>query len=73
MGAMICIGAFSTFSVQMILNIGMCLRFLPVVGLTLPFFSSGGTSAVSSFFAIGIVLSVYMHRKDLMFAGQGSD
>jgi len=73
MGSMICIGAFSMFSLQIIVNIGMCLRILPVVGLTLPFFSSGGSSAVSSFLAIGLVLSVYMHRKDLMFAGQGSD
>jgi rod shape determining protein RodA len=70
LGSMICIGAFSTFAVQMLVNIGMVLRILPVVGLTLPFFSSGGTSAVSSFLIIGLVLSVYMHRKDLMFAGQ---
>jgi rod shape determining protein RodA len=70
MGSMICVGAFSMFSVQMIVNLGMVLRILPVVGLTLPFFSSGGSSALSSFLAIGLVLSVYMHRKDLMFAGQ---
>lgn len=73
MGAMICIGAFSMFAVQMIVNIGMVLRILPVVGLTLPFFSSGGTSAVSAFLAIGLVLSVYMHRKNLMFSDQGNE
>lgn len=70
MGAMICIGVFSMFSVQIIVNLGMVLRILPVVGLTLPFFSSGGTSAVSSFLAIGLVLSVFMHRKDFMFSEQ---
>lgn len=70
MGSMICIGAFSMFSIQIIVNIGMVLRILPVVGLTLPFFSSGGSSALSSFLAVGLVLSVYMHRKDLMFADQ---
>lgn len=70
MGSMICIGAFSAFAVQILVNIGMVLRLLPVVGLTLPFFSSGGSSAVSSFILVGLVLSVYMHRKDLMFAGQ---
>lgn len=69
-GAMICVGAFSMFAIQTIVNIGMVLRVLPVVGLTLPFFSSGGSSALSSFLAIGLVLSVYMHRKDLMFAEQ---
>lgn len=69
-GAMICVGAFSMFAIQTIVNLGMVLRILPVVGLTLPFFSSGGSSALSSFLAVGLVLSVYMHRKDLMFAGQ---
>ena len=70
MGSMICIGVFCIFAIQIIVNIGMVLRVLPVIGLTLPFFSYGGTSALSSFLAIGLVLSVYMHRQDLMFAGQ---
>lgn len=73
MGSMICVGVFSMFAVQTVVNIGMVLRILPVVGLTLPFFSSGGTSAVSGFLAIGLVLSVYMHRKNLMFSDQGSE
>lgn len=73
MGSMICVGVFSMFAVQTIVNIGMVLRILPVVGLTLPFFSSGGTSAVSGFMAVGLVLSVYMHRKNLMFSDQGNE
>lgn len=70
MGSMICIGLFASFAVEIIVNIGMVLRVLPVVGLTLPFFSSGGSSVLSAFLAVGMVLSVYTHRKDLMFAGQ---
>lgn len=70
MGSMICIGVFSMFAVQIIINIGMDLRVLPVIGIALPLFYSGGSSAVSSLLALGLVLSVYMHRKDLMFAGQ---
>lgn len=70
MGTMICIGAFASFAVQMIINIGMCLRVLPVVGIALPFFSSGGSTTLSSFMSVGLVLSVYMHRKDFLFAAQ---
>lgn len=70
MGSMICIGLFASFAIQIIVNLGMVLRVLPVVGLTLPFFSSGGSSVLSAFIAVGMVLSVYMHRKDLMFAEQ---
>jgi Bacterial cell division membrane protein len=70
LGSMICIGVFSLFAVQIIINIGMDLRILPVIGIALPLFYSGGSSAVSSLLALGLVLSVYMHRKDLMFAGQ---
>lgn len=72
MGSMICIGVFSSFAVQIIINLGMALRLLPVVGLTLPFFSSGGSAVLSSFIGLGLVLSVYMHRKDLMFAEQSN-
>ncbi|HEX2938947.1 MAG TPA: FtsW/RodA/SpoVE family cell cycle protein [Ruminiclostridium sp.] len=70
MGSMICIGAFASFAVQMIINIGMCLRVLPVVGLALPFFSSGGSTTVSSFMTVGLVMSVYLHRKSLLFGNQ---
>ncbi len=62
MGAMICTGVFAMFSIQTIINIGMCLSLLPVIGITLPFFSAGGTSLVSLFIGIGLILSVYIHR-----------
>lgn len=70
MGSMICIGIFSAFAVQMMINIGMVLMLLPVIGISLPFFSSGGSSMVSSYMAVGVALSVYMHRKTEIFAGQ---
>lgn len=62
MGSMICIGVFAMIAVQSIINIGMCLSLLPVIGITLPFFSAGGTSLVSLYLGVGLVLSVYMHR-----------
>ncbi|MFI3254275.1 MAG: FtsW/RodA/SpoVE family cell cycle protein [Eubacteriales bacterium] len=43
---------------QIILNVGMCLFVLPVMGLTLPFVSYGGSSIITFFVAMGIVSSL---------------
>ena len=43
---------------QTVLNIGMNLGVLPVVGLTLPFFSYGGTSIVTMYVAMGIAAGI---------------
>ncbi len=61
-GVIICSGIFGMLAAQMILNIGMCVSLLPVIGITLPFFSAGGTSLVATFLGIGLVLNVYNHR-----------
>ena len=62
-GRCICYGLFGMLTTQTIINLGMVLGFLPVVGITLPFFSQGGTSAMSMFFGVGLVQSVYIHNK----------
>lgn len=67
MGKFICIGVFAMLAFQAIINIGMVLCLLPVVGVTLPFFSAGGTSVVSTYLGIGLVLSVYMHSRRNLF------
>ena len=41
---------------------------MPVVGITLPFFSSGGSSLLSNYLAMGLVLSVYMGSKPNLFS-----
>ena len=65
-GYFICVGVFGIFFFQIFINIGMCLGFMPVIGLTLPFLSAGGTSVVMLYLSIGVVQSVYMHgRRDL--------
>lgn len=61
-GKIICCGIFAMIAAQSILNIGMCVSLLPVIGITLPFFSAGGTSVVATFLGIGLVINVYMHR-----------
>lgn len=61
-GKIICIGAFGMLAAQLIINTGMVVALLPVIGVTLPFFSAGGSSLVCLFISIGLVVSVYKHR-----------
>lgn len=61
-GLVICVGTFAMLAGQTIINIGMNLSIIPVIGITLPFFSAGGTSLLSIFLTIGLVMSVRMHR-----------
>ncbi len=49
----------SLIGFQSVINIGMTVRLLPVLGITLPFFSSGGSSVLTLFLGIGLVLSVH--------------
>lgn len=65
-GKFICCGVFSMIASQTIINIGMVLGFLPVIGITLPLFSSGGSSALSTLICIGLVQSVRYHNIDDM-------
>lgn len=60
MNRLICIGIAGTLFFQVLVNVGMCLGLLPVVGLALPFLSYGGSSIVSTFLAAGIVSGIHM-------------
>ena len=57
--SMLCYGVMFMIISQVVINIGMCLKLLPVIGITLPFISAGGSSVVSLYLAVGLVLSVY--------------
>ena len=54
----ICVGVAAMLIFQVISNIGMCLFVMPVIGLTLPFISYGGTSIVTLFAAMGMVSGI---------------
>ncbi len=58
MTALTAMGYAGMLLFQSVLNIGMCLYVLPIVGLTLPFFSYGGSSIITMFAAMGVVSSV---------------
>lgn len=65
-GSLMCAGIFGMILAQTIINLGMCLSVLPVIGVTLPFFSAGGTSLVCLYLGVGVVVSVYKHRNARM-------
>lgn len=58
-GKLICCAVAVMIITQVVVNVGMVLKLLPVVGITLPFMSAGGSSNLCIYIAIGMVLSVY--------------
>ena len=56
---MICYGAASALMFQVISNVGMCIGITPVIGLTLPFISYGGSSILTLYAMLGLVSGVH--------------
>ena len=59
MRRLVCFGAASALIFQIVSNVGMCIGVAPVIGLTLPFISYGGSSIVSLYAMLGLVSGVY--------------
>lgn len=60
---LVCLGTGAALIFQVCVNVGMCLGVAPVIGLTLPFISYGGSSIVSMYLAMGVVSSVHAHPR----------
>jgi rod shape determining protein RodA len=58
LGTYLCVGMMAYIGFQSLINLGMNLRLLPVIGITLPFFSDGGSSVATLYLGISLVLSV---------------
>lgn len=54
----VCVGMASILIFQTVINIGMCLFVMPTIGITLPFFSYGGSSIVTLYMAMGVVSGI---------------
>ena len=63
-GRYLCVGIAAILLTHVFINIGMCIRLVPVTGLPLPFISYGGTFLVAMMCYLGIAQSVYAHRND---------
>ena len=62
-GRYLCVGIAALLITHVAVNIGMCIQLLPITGLPLPLVSYGGSFMVSMLIYLGIVQSVYAHRK----------
>ena len=61
-GSLLCAGVFFYFFWQILINIGMVVGLMPVVGIPLPFISYGGTATLVNFLMLGLVINVSMRR-----------
>lgn len=66
-GTALCAGVVSSILFSVYQNIGMSVGMAPISGLTLPFMSYGGSSMVTYFISVGLVLNVGMRRKKINF------
>lgn len=70
-GAYVSIGITAMLAFNFIQNIGMNIALLPVSGVPLPFVSAGGSAMVTYYIAVGVVMSISMHRERGMFEPSG--
>ena len=54
----VCVGMAAMLIYQTVINIGMCLFVMPTIGVTLPFFSYGGSSLLTLYAAMGVVSGI---------------
>ena len=66
-GRCIAVGVFSSFLFSILQNVGMTMGIMPISGITLPLVSYGGSSVLTTFIAIGMVLNVGMKKKTTLF------
>jgi cell division protein FtsW (lipid II flippase) len=65
-GRLLAVGVVSLLAGQAFLNITVCLKLMPVTGVTLPFVSYGGSSLLASFMAAGLLLNIGQNRPFVM-------
>ena len=66
LGMLMASGIISIFALYCVINIGMTIGIVPVVGIPLPFMSYGGTSLITTLFSLGILFNI--KRKRYLFS-----
>ena len=61
-GAALAIGVGANLFWHVVLNVGMAVGLLPVVGVTLPLFSYGGSNVVTMLIGLGLLMNVSMRE-----------
>jgi len=62
MGRLIAVGIPAFIATQVVINVGMNIGVVPIIGITLPFLSAGGSSLVTSWLMTGLIVNVALHR-----------
>ena len=65
-GRLLASGVVLLIATQVVINVGMCVGLMPITGMTLPFVSYGGSSLVTNFIAVALLISVAQHRPFLL-------
>lgn len=65
-GRLMAVGVSTILTVQMLVNIGMTVGLMPITGITLPFVSYGGSSLLSSYIALGVLVNISRRRPFLL-------
>ena len=66
-GSVICTGVVSSLLFSIFQNIGMTIGLTPISGITLPFMSYGGSSMLTNYISLGLVLNVGIRKKKINF------
>lgn len=66
-GMLICVGIVVKITVEVLVNIGMNIRLMPVTGIPLPFLSAGGTTLLTNALCLGVAQSIMLRYKRLTF------
>ena len=65
-GRLLAVGVVALIAAQVLVNVGMTIGLMPITGMTLPFVSFGGSSLITNFIAVGLLINVSRHRQLLI-------
>jgi rod shape determining protein RodA len=63
-GSLAAVGLISILATHLIINMGMDMGLMPVIGIPLPFLSYGGSALISNMFMLGLLMNFFAHRKE---------
>jgi rod shape determining protein RodA len=61
-GRLVVVGLAAVVFAQMLVNVGMAVGLLPIIGVSLPYISAGGTNLLAAWIMTGLIVGVAMRR-----------
>ena len=66
LGLLLCVGVCALLFTHIFMNAGMTISLMPIAGLPLPLISYGGTFVIIIMFSLGVLQSVWIHRRNML-------